>query len=60
MLGFTFINIGEMVRTMGFNCGRDEERDCDILDEDRVCGCLTMDNYKSIIFVFIVSIDKNY
>lgn len=39
--GLRHINVGELVKSQQLYCGWDEEHDCYILDEDKVCldGC---------------------
>ena len=38
--GCEHINVGEVVLSAGLHCGRDEENDCVILDEDKLCDAL--------------------
>ncbi|KAK9844114.1 hypothetical protein WJX81_004783 [Elliptochloris bilobata] len=38
--GLRHINVGELVKSQQLHCGWDEEHDCLILDEDKVCGAL--------------------
>jgi len=35
--GLRHINVGELVKSQQLYCGWDEEHDCYILDEDKVC-----------------------
>ena len=35
-LGFEHVKVGELVESKSLHCGRDEEFDCWILDEDKV------------------------
>lgn len=43
-IGFTHINVGDWVKSQELHSGWDEEHDCYIIDEDKVC-----DQYNALI-----------
>ena len=40
MSGWNHINVSELVQTRGLHGGRNEEWDCFVMDEDKVCDAL--------------------
>jgi adenylate kinase len=35
--GFVHVNIGDLVKTKDLHAGKDDEFDCFVLDEDKIC-----------------------